>query len=1231
MVRHPMSASRRTRIAFGLLVLAVTCVMACASAPLAAAAEGPVWKITSYSMPTNLMAPTDEVQAITVKTTGGGGTVGGIIPGYGIFSFAPGASAAEVQAVLAEQVGAGNVEVTGGPGDAAGTKPYVVTFKGSLAGHAVGTMSIFGSGFPNEGSEGATVSELRQGGSGGQLVITAVNVGGEATDGSAIMIRDVLPAGLSATSISGVDSYVAGTFTERPLLSAEMACSTLPALVCAEPAVAEPGDQLIVRIKVEVLPGAQANLVNQASVSGGGAVHGDSVSSATTVSAQPAGFGLVPGSVFAAVSSHQAGAHADVTTGFALTAAGLSSGGAPVTAGDAKDVSFDLPPGLVGNTVGLPQCTAAKVIAQTCPASTIVGVASTQHGYLGSLASDVNPIFDIAPSPGEPAAFMFVVSGLAPVRLDTSVLSNGNYAVRVTAGNISQAEPVFASYVTVWGVPADHEGPGPIRVPGASSEGAIQIGGPATSATRVPLLSNPTQCSTQLAGAAQADAWRRPGVFQEVTLSMGSMTGCDLMPFAGSMSMLPDTLSAGAPAGYSLDLRVPQGNAPDGLAQSLVKKVVTALPMGTVISPSASSGLQSCSDAQFFGPDRGGQSPAAPGACPRESQVGTVSITTPALPYPLTGEVYLATPHCGPCTPEDAQSGAMVRLFVQVVGEGESGIVVKLEGTASINQQTGQIIATFDNNPQLPFSDFKLTLGGGSRATLANPRTCGPATTTMGLTPWSSPFTSEISPLYTFEIKENCVTPQFNPSFVAGTTDIQAGEYSPFTVSFGRSDADEFLNGLQMQMPPGLLGSLAKVPLCREPQAAAGACGAESLIGHTQVLTGPGDTPFLVTGGQVFLTEGYKGAPFGLSIVVPAVAGPYTLAGTTGNGTVVVRASININPTTAALTVTSDQLPTELDGIPLQLKVVNVTIDRPGFTFNPTSCAKTAILGSLSSKEGASVAVSSPFQPTNCAGLGFKPRFEVSTSGKTSRANGASLDAKVIYPSGAQGAIANIAKVKVDLPKQLPSRLTTLQKACTAQTFNTNPGACPAASVVGIAKASTPILPVQLTGPVYFVSNGGEAFPNLIVVLQGYGIRVNLVGDTFISSAGITSSTFKQVPDVPINSFELYLPEGPHSALAANGNLCANTQTVTVRKHVTERVKGKVRHLTKTVKEQRPASLVMPTAFVGQNGAELHQSTKVEVTGCKVKQAQAGKAKRAKSAGKVSTRSSSHGNGRKQS
>jgi hypothetical protein len=357
------------------------------------------------------------------------------------------------------------------------------------------------------------------------------------------------------------------------------------------------------------------------------------------------------------------------------------------------------------------------------------------------------------------------------------------------------------------------------------------------------------------------------------------------------------------------------------------------------------------------------------------------------------------------------------------------------------------------------------------------------------------------------------------------------------------------------------------------------------------VGAGVGSDPFSVTGGKVYLTGPYNGAPFGLSIVNPAKAGPFVLD--EGNP-VITRARIDINPYAAQALVPTDPFPTIIDGIPLEIRHVNVDIDRPGFTFNPTNCNPMSVTGTITSAEGVSSPLSVPFQVGDCAGLAFKPGFAVSTSGKTNKKLGASLHVKLVPPhegpqvttpgnasgtgtgtsgstsgSSAQTEEANISRVKVDLPKQLPSRLTTLQKACTAVVFDANPAACPAASIVASAKAITPILPVPLEGPAYFVSHGNEAFPQLILVLQGYGITIDLVGDTFISKAGITSSTFAHVPDAPVSSFELTLPQGKYSALAANANLCT--------------VKG---------------GLKMPTEFVAQNGAVIHQSTPIGVTGC---------------------------------
>jgi hypothetical protein len=1018
-------------------------------------------------------------------------------------------------------------------------------------------------------------------GANGELIVTAVNVGGAATDGSTVKVEDTVPAALTVTSVSGVDIYAAGPFVS-PLFSvpaAKMSCALAPEVKCTYDAPVQPGDQLVLKVKVAIGAGTSGSVLNQANVSGGGVQHSATVSSAAAVGSEPAGFGLAQGSVFAGLSSTQAGAHANVTTGFTIDNMYRSTFAGPqaVPVKEVKDVAFDLPPGAVGNTVGMPRCPAGRVVealtSSNCPADTIVGVATVTLVVLNLPFKFVTPIYNIRPAPGEPAAFMFKVV-LNPVRLDTTVLSDGNYGVRVTASDLAQTEPVLGSIVTIWGVPADHQGPGPIPVAGDEQAGVTSVGGAGASSSRVPLLSNPTQCGSPLTAVAQADSWRAPGHFDVAHAAMGSLTGCLEVPFASTFTFLPDTLEAGAPAGYNFDLKVHQENSPDSPSTSDVKSVSLTLPEGVVVNPSAAWGLKACSSAQFYGPSHPSQAPAPLAQCPREAQVGTVSVHTPALEEALEGVVYLAEPECDPCSPQDAEDGKMVKLFVQMVSEGEGGIVVKLEGHGMIDQQTGQITTVFDENPQLPFSEFKLKLSGGPRSVLANPRKCGAVKAIGDLEPWSileapgeAELVSDSHPFYEFEINQNCFGPQFHPSFVAGMPNIQAGAYGGFTLAFGRADNDEYLGQLMTTMPTGLLGKIAGIPLCEEAQAIAGTCGFASQIGTVEALTGPGANPFLVSGGHVYLTKGYGGAPYGLSIVVPAVAGPYTLSGTNGTGSVVVRAQIFVDEHTAQLRAVSGQLPSMLDGIPLQLKAVNVRIDKPQFTFNPTSCAKKSIVGTLTAVEGLSSTVTDSFQVTNCASLAFKPEFKVTTTGKTSRTSGAGLDVKLSYPKNSFGKYANIKAVKVALPKQLPSRLTTLQKACPDSTFNANPAACPAASRIGAATATTPILGDTLTGPAYFVSHGGAKFPELVVVLSGDGVTVQLDGETFISKAGITSSTFRQIPDVPVSTFELKLPQGPGSALAANGNLCTSM-------------------------------LKMPTAFTAQNGLVIHQTTPITATGC---------------------------------
>jgi hypothetical protein len=450
-----------------------------------------------------------------------------------------------------------------------------------------------------------------------------------------------------------------------------------------------------------------------------------------------------------------------------------------------------------------------------------------------------------------------------------------------------------------------------------------------------------------------------------------------------------------------------------------------------------------------------------------------------------------------------------------------------------------------------------------------------------------------------------------------GGLSVNAGWFSPFTLTMTRQDGEQNLQSVEAHLPPGLSGILSNVELCPEPQANQGECGPNSLVGETTVSVGVGGTPYTVKGGKFYLTGPYNGsgdctvgtsgcAPFGLTFEVPAKAGPFDFAKTQHNhpvcDCVLVRGKIEVNPITATVTSdppgSPDAIPTSLEGIPLEIQHVNAITTRNDFQFNPTNCSKMAVTGTIHSSENSTDTIGVPFQVTNCAALKFTPKFTVSTSGKTSKANGADLVTKVTEPNEPQGSQANIAKVKVELPLQLPSRLTTLQKACTAAQFETNPAGCPSASVIGHAVVRTPLIPVPLEGPAIFVSHGNESFPSLTMVLQGYGVTIDLVGTTFISKTGITSTTFKTVPDQPFSTFELTLPEGPYSALAANGNLCAPTSTKTVKKKVTVKVKGRKKTVTRNVTETKPAALQMPNEFVAQNGAVIKQTTTIGVTGC---------------------------------
>ena len=870
-----------------------------------------------------------------------------------------------------------------------------------------------------------------------------------------------------------------------------------------------------------------------------------------------AGLMIKPGSFSFMASSDQAGAHADLTTSFAFVTNEHKEAG-----GNVRNVEVELPPGFAGYPPSVATCTQAQLLTAgperitSCPVDSQIGMIEFEYNYFESGASqDTVPVFNMVPGPDQTAVFGFDAVGIVPAVIVVSVRP-GDFGLRTLSANLIGAiEVINRVSLTVWGVP-DAPSHDMQRGEECYNFSTFCFGGGLSAGNNPsPFLSNPTQCTGEpLRARLRVEAWQG-GSPQEEEANVGPFTGCEDLGFEPALTLTPEVKQAASPSGYTVGLSVPQDDEANGLASSDLRKTTVVFPAGVVLSPSAATGLEACTEAQVGMVN--GVANGEPVGCPQASRIGTATVTTPALFDKLTGGLYLAAPASGTITKPP------YHVFLTLAGDGVS---IKLEGSVETNATTGQLTATFAQTPQLPFSELELHMNGGSRAPLANPSACGLFEANSDLTPWTSPSEPDTLLTSTFEIT-GCQAPRFAPTFVAGTTSNQAGGYSPLSVMFSREDADEDLAGITVTTPPGLSGDLSKVPLCGEQQAAEGTCPAASQIGELTAGAGPGPEPFFIRDGKVFLTGPYNGAPFGLSIDVPEKAGPFDL----GEGPCdceVVRATVKVDPHTAQLTVSNGALPTIKDGIPFQVKSVNVDINRPEFVFNPTSCDPMSVAGTLSSTQGASAQASSHFQATNCAALSFKPAFNVSTSGKTSRADGASLTAKLSFPTAPLGTSANIARVKVELPKQLPSRLKTLQKACVAATFEANPAHCPAASVVGHAKAITPILPVPLEGPAYFVSHGGEAFPSLIIVLQGYGATVDLVGTTFISKHGITSSTFKTVPDVPVGSFELTLPEGPTSALAAPANLCAAKK------------------------------LAMPTEFLAQDNTVIRRSTPIAVVGC---------------------------------
>jgi hypothetical protein len=1050
-------------------------------------------------------------------------------------------------------------------------------------------------------------ADLAPAGGTGVVEVTVENIGILGSSGT-VTVTDQLPAGVVATEAGDVQEgdqiNPAGFWECLGIGTSLVTCTntesllTLPIRQVSREPNAGYGAFGHIGIAVKVETKTPETLLNHVTIAGGGAVAPASTATPITISAAPAPFGFQQSDGWFSSENGtvdtQAGSHPYAFTyEFTLnTTAGNPKGLAPA-GGEARDLTFKLPPGFVGNPTAVPECPRQLFEEYSCPASSQVGI--DVPGVLGGQQVAHHdppglPVFNLVPPPDVAAQFAFDLFS-RPTYLDASVRSGGDYGITEHVDNIPQSQ-VMSNIITLWGEPSDPSHNEDRRL---EFEPACQFGCE-TQAPRVPFLTLPTACpSVAPVFSTSSNTWEAAGFGESAfethdsnDLSTG-FTGCDHLGFDPSISVAPDTVDADTPAGLTVDVRVPQEGltATGGLATSNIKDTTVVLPAGVVINPGQAAGLQACQQGDVVGGDdlplsgENGEEErfSGPADCPNASRVGEVDVETPLLSKPLQGDVYVLQsnpPH--------------LKMLITASGE---GVNLKLVGDVSlcetvgevldghVCEAAGQLVTRIAEAPELPFTNFRLSFSGGAQAALDTPTQCGSYTASSDFTPWSSPAVGDAFPSSQFAVSSGpdgspCpggVLP-FSPSMIAGSTTDQAGGFTGFSLLLQRGDGQQRIEKLSFKQPQGLSGMISSVPLCDEAAANAGTCPASSQIGHAVVTSGPGPYPLVLPQPEapelpIYLTGPYQGAPFGLSIVTPVVAGPFNL------GTIITRARIEIDPRTAQISITTNPLPQTIDGVPTDLHSIDSVIDRPGFLFNPTNCDPQAFSGKATSAGGVATApLSSPFQVGSCRSLEFHPAIAASTAQQASKADGAGVVFKITYPKAAQGTQSWLREVKFDLPAQLPARLTTIQKACLAVTFETDRAACPAASIIGHAVVRTQVLPVPLEGPVYFVSYGSAKFPEAVLVLKGDGVTIEEHGETFINSrTGVTSATFKGIPDDPFESVEVNIPAGPYSEFGTN---------IPPKDHY---------HLC-------GQNLKMPTLFIAQNGLETHQNTPITITGC---------------------------------
>jgi hypothetical protein len=835
-------------------------------------------------------------------------------------------------------------------------------------------------------------------------------------------------------------------------------------------------------------------------------------------------------------SDPRAGAHPDIRTTFELEDPGQPEA--------AKNVTVNMPEGLFGDANAVTKCSSSEFAEYACPSGAQVGLVTVRANYLGDedFLLGTAPLYNIVPrNSGETARLVFLTPILnIPISIRIAVRTASDYGLRFTVSEITQVTPLAAIDMTIWGFPASFKN-NVQRFPKGSLEDPAYCAGVAGtpclfSPTRPglpskPLTVNPTVCTgAPLTARLGVQTYQDPGGESAASSDLPPTTECENQTFNPVIGAGLTTEEADAPSGLDISLKAPQFLG-EAVSPSELKGSIVKLPPGLTINPDAADGQTSCSDAQAnFGNED-------PSACPDTSKIGTFAIHSPALDGPLNGSLYIGEPI----------PGTQYRVFM--VAEG-FGINAKLVATFHPDEETGRLTLNVTDLPQVPFSEFELHLFASDRGLMATPTHCTIYPIEGRFFPWNDSLSSQNSVQFVSVTsgpnRKACPgqTRPFNPRLVAGSSNPEAGDFSDFRLRLERDDGDQFLGDLNFRMPPGFSGDLRGISYCPESSIAAAArksgrveqlvpsCPASSQIGTTNVGAGPGSKPFNAV-GKMYLSGPLKGAPLSLAAVTPALAGPYDY------GVVVVRVALHVDPLTAQVSAVSDTVPAIIGGIPIRMRSIQVNIDRPNFTINPTKCTPFTVDSQGIGDQGTVTDFSSYFHVVNCSKLAFKPKMAIrQLNKKTSRAQNPSLRFDLRTRRGD----ANISSIAVTLSHAFEIDQRHLGNICSEKELAEKQ--CAGRTPIGKATTTTPLLDQPLSGPVYAVSGSG-GLPRLAFILDG---QVSLVprADTTTNRKGQLKTTVPVVPDAPVGHFSLTVFGGKTGYLINTRDLCRHTPVTRV-------------------------------------------------------------------------------------